>query len=516
MQKIFFPILLLVLLSACANIVAPSGGDRDTVAPKVKKATPQNFTTFFEAKEIKLQFDELIEFSNAKNEVIITPVLKKKPIYKQVGNQLKIKFQEKLQANTTYQISFGESIKDYNEGNTIKDLKYIFSTGAYIDSLSIGGSTLNTFNKEALENILVMLYNANEDSVLLKRPNYIAVSDASGNFVLGNLKAGQYKIGALEDKNMNYIFDQETEKIYFSDKIITLNQDTILKPFYLFENIKDFRKKKVKNEEANHLEISFNKAIETLQLNISNYAKDDIYYFSENKKSIHYWYQDKKEESIFQLNDKQNYQDTFSLKLKNREVENFGFEIDYFKQKEDNKQVELYFPFPIKHFEKENFHLKTKDSTHIIYDSFWSENKQQFNIQFQYSGDSVYLVSKDSSFISFHSIYSKAKVDTLFNFKHKMSTLTLKIDSTKDDLILQLLDKEQEILQQVDVSRETSYTFKDLKEGQYFVRIFKDENKNKIWDSGLFHVKQKAEPTIFFSKEINLKANWEKELEIIF
>ncbi len=40
-----------------------------------------------------------------------------------------------LEANTTYQLKFGNSIKDIYEGTAYKDLSLTFSTGNNIDTL---------------------------------------------------------------------------------------------------------------------------------------------------------------------------------------------------------------------------------------------------------------------------------------------------------------------------------------------------------------------------------------------
>lgn len=42
-----------------------------------------------------------------------------------------VKFNDSLQANTTYSMNFGESIEDNNEGNPYRQFKYVFSTGSY-------------------------------------------------------------------------------------------------------------------------------------------------------------------------------------------------------------------------------------------------------------------------------------------------------------------------------------------------------------------------------------------------
>ena len=44
---------------------------------------------------------------------------------------------------------FGKSIQDNNEGNPYQQFKYVFSTGSYIDSLTLGVKTKDAIGKKA-------------------------------------------------------------------------------------------------------------------------------------------------------------------------------------------------------------------------------------------------------------------------------------------------------------------------------------------------------------------------------
>ena len=43
----------------------------------------------------------------------------------------------------------------------------------------------------------------------------------------------------------------------------------------------------------------------------------------------------------------------------------------------------------------------------------------------------------------------------------------------------------------------------------YTLRAIYDANKNKEWDSGNYLEKRQAEEVIYFSKEIDVRANWD-------
>ena len=50
-------IYTVLLLFGCANIMVPTGGEKDTTPPKILEADPKNFTTTFQKNEIILPFN---------------------------------------------------------------------------------------------------------------------------------------------------------------------------------------------------------------------------------------------------------------------------------------------------------------------------------------------------------------------------------------------------------------------------------------------------------------------------
>ena len=101
---------LILLIVGCASMQQPSGGPKDTQAPKVVKATPKNLTTRFSQKNIQIQFNEFIKLSNEFTEISISPAMDKMPIFKARKQILDIKFDQPLDSNTTYTINFGKAI----------------------------------------------------------------------------------------------------------------------------------------------------------------------------------------------------------------------------------------------------------------------------------------------------------------------------------------------------------------------------------------------------------------------
>ena len=219
-----------LLMLACAQQQPLTGGDKDEQPPQMdmEASTPNNQTNF-EKQELVFVFDEYIQLQNATKQVVISPPLQRLPNIRTRLNTLIFKFPEDevLKEDATYSINFGEAVKDLTEGNTVPDFKFIFSTGDYIDSLQVQGTIVDALTGEPVEDALYLLYKNLADSVVYTiKPFYFAKTDKDGTFLIENIKAGSYKGFALEDQDLNYLYNIPSERIGFSADTILLTDST--------------------------------------------------------------------------------------------------------------------------------------------------------------------------------------------------------------------------------------------------------------------------------------------------
>ena len=93
--------LCLLLLASCAKIVVPTGGPRDVTPPSVSKVEPPSGTTNFNAKQIKISFDEFVELNNPLDNAIFSPPLTENPEFIVSSKTLIVKLKDTLQSNRT-------------------------------------------------------------------------------------------------------------------------------------------------------------------------------------------------------------------------------------------------------------------------------------------------------------------------------------------------------------------------------------------------------------------------------
>ncbi|MFN0015113.1 MAG: Ig-like domain-containing protein [Saprospiraceae bacterium] len=211
-----------IALTACARPVLPEGGPKDTTPPQVvqEKSTPNN-TTRFEGRSFQLTFDEWVTLNDVGTQVLVSPPLAKRPEVSLRGRTVTFQFDkdEVLRQNTTYTINFGAAVKDLHESIPAKDLRFVFSTGEAIDSLSVSGTVVDAFSGEPVENIAVLLHDRLDDSVVRQeRPYYFSRTDKIGQFLIPNVRAGIFKCTAIEDTDHNLKWSGDNERIGFAEK----------------------------------------------------------------------------------------------------------------------------------------------------------------------------------------------------------------------------------------------------------------------------------------------------------
>ncbi len=237
--------LIIIFLFGCANsITPPVGGPKDEDPPEVLETIPENGSANFTSDRFSIRFNEFVSLDNIQQSALISPPMKELPDFRIKGKTVQVKFNEDLKPNTTYSVYFGDAITDITEKNPLSNYTYIFSTGDYVDSLSLYGSVTNSFNLTPVEGVFVCLYKDNNDTIefdslpFLVPPYYLSKTDENGRFQFTGLSNDDFFLLGLMDQNSNFFFDQPGEEVAFLDSLVhpyfmdrplidTLTQDSI-------------------------------------------------------------------------------------------------------------------------------------------------------------------------------------------------------------------------------------------------------------------------------------------------
>jgi len=525
-MKFGLNILLLggLLLSTiqCAKRASPTGGPRDTIAPVLVNASPKMNTVFFDKEEFVLNFNEYITLKDLSKQLIVSPPLNSSQykVYPVTGASKKVtlKLLDTLMDNTTYTFNFGESITDFNESNPSSYLTYTLSTGATIDSLYIKGRITDAFERETERFISLQLYPIDStfsDSVIYnQKPLYVTSTLDTTIYRFQNLKAGKYSIIALEDKSGNYFFDQNTDKIGFTENIIELPQDSIL-DFRLFKERSNFFWDKPYFVNDHHIILAYygDREEEPFKM-VSDVPESFESLVTKSRKTdtLNYWFKGAELDSLkFELN----IQDSLQIKtVKFKNPVPDSLIIDKFTTgslRLQNK-FELKANLPVTEVNSDQLIVTNRDTVQIPASLKIQENYDRITVDFNVIPNDRYQIK----------LLPNALVDFWGNTNDTLvfRTSTKKIEDYGNiflrvqhqspyPFIIELLENNK-VIRRYDTPVEgNNYAFELLDSGKYRVRLIEDTNENRQWDTGNYLQKIQPEKVIYFWKEIDLRANWD-------
>lgn len=184
-------------------------------------AAPADKGTNVKSQKISIFFDEFIQIENATEKVVVSPPQLETPEIVASGKRIRIELLDSLKPNTTYTIDFSDAITDNNEDNPLGNYTYSFSTGDVIDTLEVSGKVLQAKDLEPVKGILVGLYSDLSDTAFTTKPMLrVSRTDGSGRFVIKGVAPGTYRVYALQDADGNYLFNQKSEMLAFSQEKI--------------------------------------------------------------------------------------------------------------------------------------------------------------------------------------------------------------------------------------------------------------------------------------------------------
>lgn len=531
------------LFFACARQGAPTGGPKDTDPPQLDTATStRNFSTRFSDRRIELTFDEWVTLTDVGTQVLISPPLAKRPEITLKGKKVLVEFNEKdtLRPNTTYTINFGTAVKDLHEGNPAKDLRFVFSTGDFLDSLTVRGNIADAFTGEPIENVSLMLYDNPSDSVVRKeKPYYLARTDKTGVFDIQNVREGRFKVVAIEDASGDLKWDGQNERIGFPDSLLVLNDSTRgLVNVKLFRNQPKFRLFDGKTLRFGLVKLAFTSSPDTV--NVRTETPDVRFLVEKVQDTLLVWY-DMPQPAPWQL-----FAAGDTVQVRNLPRE------DFFKNykfnpadlatgptrrgaqpaapagaprtvknvsQHPNKPAVIPFNAPVVSVDTSKW-LFEYDSIRIRDFSAKPDSAAPRNLNIEVTwlpGKSYHLTLLPGAVTDF---YGTANTDTLERmlgvYAEKQLgglNLTLQGLTPGGKYVLQLLNGttlEEERLIAADAVEE-KLIFTKLLAATYTARLVEDRNGNGRWDTGDYFGHRQPEP-VFTKKLDALRANWELEV----
>lgn len=521
-------VLMVLFLSACANVVTPTGGPKDTKAPEVVKSIPANHSVNFNSSKALLFFDEYIQLKDVSNQVIISPSMEKQPEITVNGKTVQILFKDSLKPNTTYNINFSNAIVDITEGNVAENFQYVFSTGSSIDSLKVEGVVINSETGLPEKGVLVMLYDNPSDSAVFKaRPLYLGRTKENGHYSITNIKEGAYKAIALKDNNADLKYDPGTELIGFKDSLVEpQNKDSI--NFKLFIELRPQKLLKAFADQPGKVVFIFARPYEPMEITpLISMKKDwEIREFSRKKDTLNFWFSDLSIDSLhFLISYNGTVKDTVHLATKKINPEKPSEKNILNLRLTSGTQSEI---IPLRNFtitasqplEKHDLKMITISEDSILKMNFpinLDENGyRKISISYPWRDSSKYQVNVPKGVLT--NIFHNQNDTTIFKFKvteaEKLGNLLLKVNVPKPaNYVVQLTDEKDNVIREDQIMRSQGIKYEFITAQKYKVRLIDDRNNNGRWDTGNYTEKVQPETIYHFPDLINVRPNWDMEMQ---
>ncbi len=532
MNKFLF-IYIALILGSCAQIGRLSGGPKDTKAPKINesKSYPLPGTVNFKENKIEIAFDEYVTLNAIKQNVVINPPFEKgkEPEYKMKGKKLIIKFQDSLEANTTYNLSFNRAVKDITEKNDSL-FQFAFSTGPYLDSMTASGTVIDGYTNDPMEGVTILLFEEYNDSTPFKETStYFTQTDKTGKFQLNYIKEGNYLIFALKDQNRNNLYDLTTEGFGFIEEEMKFSVDSVHQSNVLFR-ISQITPDKLVLLEYDHefpgpLQLKFNKDIENL--NLKTLQDSSIQYSLDLKSeddSLIIWIPPIDRDTLkLKVIANDTILDTLDLYMRylgkgaqaDLRVPEFKLESNAKPSLDYYDTLEITSTLPIGFLDSNRVYILDKDS-----------NVQE-NIEFKFSYRKIKVYGDWEPKMQYRLVFPDSSVVSKYGFKNDSTQilfnkqqsdyygnlfLNLRVDQ-EAPYILELMNDRNKVLRTVNLDKSSRVKFELLAPGNYKFRLIRDENKNERWDPGNFMKKIQPERVFYLKSPVNMRSNWDQEVD---
>ena len=524
MNKTLSNFILLVFIGLvivnCANKGTPEGGPKDETPPKIVDENPKNLTTNFKGKVIKIYFDEYVKLKNIQKQLIMSPPMTTQPEITPLGTASKyitIKIFDTLQPNTTYAFNFGNSIVDNNEGNPYPYYRYVFSTGSYIDSLSVKGTIVDALKRTPETFVNVALYEVDStftDSIVYKKtPKYITNTlDSLTTFSVENVKAGKYMLMALKDANSDNKFQQKTDQIAFYKSFITVPTDTTY-TLKLFSEELDFNATRPFLAATQKVAFGYEGDFSKMKINVKSDVPADFDYRitkDEKKDTLYYWYKPKLEVDslIFNVSHK-NFDKDFIVKIRKQKKDSLTISSEPSGNIGLSESLKIRGSIPFVGFDASKITLIDKDSMKVDFTSAFDTINNTYIFNFKKKEESNYSMQLlPEAFTDFFD----TKNDTLkYSFATRKTSdfgfVRFTFVNATYPLVVQLTDQKGEVNAEQYVIKQEDIDFLNLTPSTYYIRVIHDTNGNGKYDTGSYLKKIQPERVSHF-KEIEVRADW--------
>jgi hypothetical protein len=537
-------LILLLLVTGCANQIAPGGGEIDKVPPQIIESVPLNGTTNFADDHIEITFDKYVDKRSVQDAIFISPTIQKGLKYDWSGKSLDIYFRDSLKKNTTYTVTIGTDAKDLNNSNKMAEAyTFTFSTGEKIDKGKLSGKVYDANS----DGVMIYAYRKDTEEIDISKtkPDYVSQVGKNGKYELQGLSDGSYTVFAIRDKLRDFLYTKNDDQIGVQSKNIVLldstNNSSGINFFLTSEDTIAPQLSNVFMKDKNHLAVEFNKPIDSLRVSANNFYLLDT--LTQKRVAPKYFFKgDAKQNQYYLLiTDSLDQQDNWQLvadSVRDKQVNISPKEKNSFMIKTDRDTVVLKplsvqgeLPEGIIDIDNPRVLITFNDAVDsttvknkiIVEDAKKNPVQTKITKRDDASYDCLFLIKpKAGSGYSMkidlknYTDLSGNRIDSVFKFTLQTaneldfggaSGTIENSDSTNVVVVLQPVIQGKKVYSNK-LDGKKNFNFKKVLPGKYLMWTFKDKNKNDNYDYGSVKPYHYSEEFIYYPDTLNLRARW--------
>lgn len=515
MARFAYLILLIALVSSCAEVGTISGGPEDEFAPRPieDRCDPPNQSVNFKGQEIELVFDEFFKLNDPANNIRMVPP------HAQISAQMKgkslfLRWEEPLEPNVTYAIYLNNAVSDITENNdTI--IQYVFSTGASLDSLFYEVAVADAWTGNPVSGCTVGLYDPENGEI-----QSFAETNKYGLARLSYLRPGTYQLLAFADENKDLVL-QTDEALAFP-----LSESIQVAPGYLFDSLPIRMYTPESSPKLRTKRPEFPGVLTLAAKNGLSGAKiftggtevnaEDFRWLGEDSLLLPIDLRDK--DFLEVVVQSPLITDTLRIRANKNDR---AKRVNLHPAKTNgvfspSDSIALWCNDWIVGVDTSKITLRSaNDSSLIAYRVSFSHNELRFHIQDRNDLEKVLVNLQPGAVTGRQGENTQGVFQFTFQQARKYGTLILDLSAYDQRLILQLL-KEGKTVREIPVSDPSSPIRAGfLEPGDYTFVLVRDANGNGKWDVGDYVSRVQPELVDRYSEVVKVRANWEVESILI-
>ena len=402
----------------------------------------------------------------------------------------------------------------------------MFSTGAYIDSLTLNGRIQDALLGNLKDPAVALLYELTDtytDSLpLLEKPNYVAVvRDSTAQFAFTNLKAGTYRLFAIQESQTNYVFQPRQDKFGFYSGTITLPTDSTY-TLSLFKELPEFKWKTPKHEAKQRITLAYQGQlpkpfnVNALTKSLNGKITKDL-----EKDSLYYWFKPpldlETQDSLTLIANTPLISDTLHVRLRNLYNDSLVVTSLHKGVLSPSDTLRFTGSTPIERIDISKIALLEKDSIptqfNISQDSFLNT----FTLNFTPKETTRYTLSFLPDCVT--DFFNQTNKDTL-QFKYRTQavsdygSLQINLNNVATfPAIVQLVNTRFEVIKSQTLTENTPVLFSYINPATYQIRVIYDTNANSKWDTGNYLKNLQPESVVYAKEPITIRSNWAEVIQ---